>query len=250
MESQGATGKGNFNTRNMKFELDTDKPQEVAQAQPIRYGKLDLRCMDNMELMAQFPDKHFELAIVDPPYGIKRDSGFDGFGGFGAPIARKVYKGNWDSETPSVEYFNELLRVSKNQIIWGGNFFTDKIPQANHWVFWDKKNTMPTFGDGELAWTSFQRNSVKQIDVEYNGLIGKEKNRIHATQKPVLLYKKILANYAKQGDKILDTHLGSGSIAIACHYLGYDLTGCELDADYFQAMQDRIKRETQQLTLL
>lgn len=210
---------------------------------------LDLRNCDNMDLMREFPDKYFDLAIIDPPYGIKRDGGFGGFGGFGKPIERKKYKGNWDSNTPPKEYFDELMRVSKNQIIWGGNFFTDKIAQANHWIFWDKMNTMPTFGDGELAWTSFDRNSVKKILLEYNGLLGKEFSRIHPTQKPVKLYKWLLEKYAKQGDKILDTHLGSGSIAIACHYMNFDLTGCELDKDYFDAMQKRIKEETKQLSL-
>ena len=205
-----------------------------------------------MEYMATLPDKAFDLAIVDPPYGIKRDGGFVGFvgfGGFGKPIARKKYAGDWDSATPDDSYFIELIRVSKEQVIWGGNFFTDKIPQANHWIFWDKKNTMPTFGDGELAWTSFKRNSVKQIEIEYNGLLGKEKDRIHATQKPVKLYEWLLQNYAKQGDRILDTHLGSGSSAIAAHYGGFDFVGCELDTDYFNAASKRFEQATSQLAM-
>jgi site-specific DNA-methyltransferase (adenine-specific) len=205
--------------------------------------------MDCIDLMREYPDKYFELAIVDPPYGIKRDKGFGGFGGFGKPIARREYKGEWDSETPATEYFAELLRISHIVIIWGGNFFTDKLPQANHWIFWDKQNTMPTFGDGELAYTSFPRNSVKQVTLQYNGLLGREKQRIHPTQKPVALYKWLLQNYAKQGDKILDTHGGSMSIAIACHQMGFDLTLCELDKDYYEAGVKRVKEETAQKDL-
>jgi site-specific DNA-methyltransferase (adenine-specific) len=197
-----------------------------------------------MDLMKEFPDKYFELAIVDPPYGIKRDKGFkgfEGFGGFGKPIARKKYNGKWDEATPEREYFQELFRISQNQIIWGGNFFTDKLHQNNHWIFWDKINTMPTFGDGELAWTSFKRNSVKQVTIQYNGLLGKEFERIHPTQKPVALYKWLLQNYAKAGDKILDTHLGSMSSVIACYDEKYDITGSELDADYFTAGMERVE---------
>jgi len=123
------------------------------------------------------------------------------------------------------------------------------LPQNNHWIFWDKINTMPTFGDGELAWTSFKKNSVKQITIEYNGLLGKEKTRIHPTQKPVALYKWLLTNYAKPGDRILDTHLGSGSIAIACHDLGFDLEGYEIDTDYYNAACARLKRHQAQMRL-
>lgn len=211
--------------------------------------KIQFYNRDCMEAMAEMPDKAFDLAIVDPPYGIKRDKGFEGFegfGGFGKPIARKQYKGEWDDKRPTDEYFTELLRVSKEQIIWGGNFFTDQLPQNNHWIFWDKKNTMPTFGDGELAWSSFKRNSVKRHLLEYNGLLGKEKNRIHSTQKPVALYKWLLTNYAKPGWKILDTHGGSLSIAIACHDLGFKLTAYELDKDYYDAACKRVKQHVSQ----
>jgi site-specific DNA-methyltransferase (adenine-specific) len=213
---------------------------------------IELLNIDCMEYMATLPDKAFDLAIVDPPYGIKRDGGFGGFvgfGGFGMPIARKQYKGSWDGATPGKIYFDELVRVSKEQIIWGGNFFTDKIAQANHWIFWDKKNTMPSFGDGELAWTSFNRNSVKQVEIEYNGLLGKEKDRIHATQKPVKLYQWLLQKYAKPGQRILDTHLGSGSSAIAAHYFGCDFVGCELDKDYFDAASARFQDATKQVAM-
>ena len=204
---------------------------------------------DCMIWMKKYPDKYFELSICDPPYGIKRDGGFGGFGGFGKPIARKKYKGKWDDQTPKLEYFKELQRISVNQIIFGGQFFTDKLPVSGHWIFWDNLNTMPTFGDGELAWTSFKRNSVKRYVCEYNGLLGKEENRIHATQKPVKLYKWLLTNYAKSGDKILDTHFGSLSIGIACHDLGFDLDAYEIDKDYFEAGKKRLETHQKQIRI-
>lgn len=192
--------------------------------------------MDNMEYMRTVPNKFFQLAIADPPYGINRDSGFGGFGGFGKPIARKKYKGNWDDKTPKKEYFDELLRISVNAIIWGGQFFTDKLPVSGHWIFWDKKNTMPTFGDGELAYTTFNRNSVKRKVLEYNGLLGREdEERINATQKPVALYKWILSNYANVGNKIFDPNMGSQSSRIASWEMGFDYYGCENDPDMFNA---------------
>ena len=217
-----------------------------------KIGNATIMNIDCMEYMKTLPDKFFDLAVCDPPYGIKRDSGFSGFcgfGGFGKPIERKKYKGEWDSLTPEKEYFMNLLNISKNQIIWGGNFFTDKIPQGNHWLFWDKRNTMPSFGDGELAWTSVKKNSVKKIEIEYNGLIGKEKDRIHATQKPVKLYEWILTNYAKPGQTIFDSHMGSGSSAIACNNLGFEYVGCELDEDYYNAACERIAQHAQQQRL-
>jgi site-specific DNA-methyltransferase (adenine-specific) len=208
--------------------------------------------IDCMEYMKTVPDKYFSLALVDPPYGIGRDEGFEGFGGFGGfgkPIARKRYKGKWDDAVPEKEYFDELLRISVNQIIWGGSFFTDKLPVNGHWIFWDKINTMPTFGDGELAWTSFQRNSVKQITIQYNGLLGKEVNRIHATQKPIKLYKWLLKNYAKEGDKIFDSHAGSMSSRIAAYDGGFDYVCTELDKDYFEAGCKRFENHIKQLKM-
>ena len=215
----------------------------------IEMNKVHL--MDCMAGMADIPDNYFELAIVDPPYGIGRDKGFEGFGGFGKPIARTQYHGEWDDAPPDQKYFDELLRVSKNAIVWGGNFFTDKLPCSGHWIFWDKQNTMPTFGDGELAWTAFyKRQSVKRFVYQWNGLLSKRKeDRIHATQKPVDLYKWLLQNYAKPGDKILDTHVGSGSSIMACLDMGFDYMGFEIDADYHKAMTDRIYHFTRQTKL-
>lgn len=197
--------------------------------------------MDCMDLMAQYPDKHFKLAIVDPPYGIGEDGGkFRGRKGQGH---RVLAKKSWDSASPNESYFNELFRVSKNQIIWGANHFISKIAKdSSCWLFWDKLMG-GDFSDGELAWTSF--DSVVRKFTKCN----KDHGHIHPTQKPVALYRWLLANYAKEGDNILDTHLGSASSAIACHYAGYHLTASELDADYFQASVERVKRETAQMTL-
>lgn len=208
---------------------------------------------DCMDFMAQFPDKFFELAIVDPPYGIGRDEGFGGFGGFGGsgkPIARKRYKAWGDDSIPEKEYFDRLRSVSYNQIIWGGQFFTEHLPTGKHWLFWDKLNTMPTFGDGELAFTSFNRASVKRFTYQYNGLLSGEKcKRIHATQKPIALYKWLLKNYANPGDKILDTHMGSQSSRIACWDMGFDFWGSEIDADYFRDGCKRFEQFKAQLKL-
>lgn len=198
-----------------------------------------------MELMAEFPDNYFELAIVDPPYRI----------GFDKKIRDKTPSKCWDESPPKDEYFKELFRVSKNQVIWGGNYFPYLwSAPCKSFVFWDKDPSVETYSDGELAWTSF--NVVaKRFYWAWNGLANGIKGRnksektFHPTQKPVELYKWLIKNYAKEGDKILDTHLGSGSIAIACHYMGFDLTGCELDKDYFEAMQKRIKIETSQQDL-
>ena len=196
-----------------------------------------------MELMARYPDKYFDLAIVDPPYGIGASEMTMGSG-----KNKKYKKGkNWDNETPNEIYFNELFRVSKNQIIFGGNYFN--LPLTKSWIFWDKGiNGDCDFADGELAWTSF--NKVLRIaPIRYKGFLGADLERIHPTQKPVAIYKWLLDKYAKQGDKILDTHLGSGSIAIACHDYGFDLTACELDKEYFDQAMKRLKLHQSQLKL-
>ena len=207
---------------------------------------------DNMELMARCEDNYFDLAIVDPPYGIGEDGEKNHSRGKKAK-AKKYIPKNWDKNPPNKNYFNELKRVSKNQIIWGANHFIENIPNANSscWIVWDKDNT-GDFADSELAYTSF-KTSVRNFKWRWNGMLQenmkKKEVRIHPTQKPVSLYEWLLMNYAKEGDKILDTHLGSGSIAIACHNLGYDLTACELDTDYYNAAIKRIKQHKQQLTI-
>ena len=198
---------------------------------------------DNIQLMGRYEDNHFDLAIVDPPYGIGASEMTMGSG-----KNKKYTKGKkWDNETPSQKYFDELFRVTKNQIIWGGNYFN--LPLTKSWIFWDKGIYADCdFADGELAWSSFKK-VLRIAQIRYKGFLGADLQRIHPTQKPIKLYKWLLKNYANEGDKILDTHLGSGSIAIACHDLGFDLTACELDTDYYNAAMKRIEDHKKQLTL-
>ena len=217
--------------------------------------KIEITNEDNMELMSRYPDNYFDLAIVDPPYGIGmgarkgRQSKGQSIDKFDKP---KYKTSEWDSAIPEKEYFTELFRVSKNQIIWGGNYFTELLPVSRGWVFWDKKPILPNYSAGELAWTSFDC-VLKRVVINWNGKIrtGIEKGykSIHPTQKPIKLYSFLFNEYAKEGDKILDTHLGSGSIAIACHNLGFELTACELDKDYFEASIKRINNHIAQQRL-
>lgn len=201
-------------------------------------------CMDGMK---EFPDKHFDLAIVDPPYGIGASKGTWGSSNKGK--VTDYGKKDWDKTIPTEEYFLELQRVSKNQIIWGGNYFG--LQPSSCWLVWDKLNSAD-FADCELAWTSFE-SAVRKFTFRWNGMLQqnmKEKeNRFHPTQKPVALYKWILKNYAKPGDKILDTHLGSGSIALACWDLCHDLTAYEIDKDYFDAASKRLEEHKSKLQL-
>ena len=205
---------------------------------------INLTNEDNMELMARYPDNYFELAIVDPPYGINVNMNM----GVRKGEKRKHKSKGWDNEAPTKEYFKELKRVSKNQIIWGANNFIKNLNSSSGWIYWDKKISGEVeFSAGELAFTSFNK-SLKSITIAIQQMYLKEV-RIHPTQKPVKLYEWLLMNYAKKGDKILDTHLGSGSIALACHNLGFDLVGCELDTEYYDAACKRLKRHQAQLTI-
>lgn len=190
---------------------------------------------DCMEALKAFPDKYFELAVVDPPYGIGRDGSARTTSRHGGRKAHD-FKG-WDSGRPNSYFFNELCRVSKNQIIWGANYFTEFLPPSMGWIFWDKGQRICN-SDGELAYTSF--NQALRV-VEYNRVELLLEGTIHPTQKPIALYKWLLTNYAKPGDKILDTHLGSGSSRIAAYDMGFDFWGYELDADYFAAMEARFQ---------
>jgi site-specific DNA-methyltransferase (adenine-specific) len=207
---------------------------------------------DCMEGMARFPDKYFDLAIVDPPYGIGEDGSKNHTRGKLA-IAKnyKSFAGN-DISAPDINYYNELLRVSKNQIIWGANHFINNIPyNSSCWIVWDKDNT-GDFADAELAYTSF-KSAVKMFKFRWNGMLQQnmkdKEQRIHPTQKPVALYKWLLHNYAKQDDKILDTHLGSGSSRIAAYEMGFDFTAFELDKEYFEAQEKRYNNHISQLKL-
>ena len=196
---------------------------------------------DNMKLMSRYKDNYFDLAIVDPPYGI--GAGKMTMGKGSRNDKRKNILKSWDNEIPTVEYFKELFRISKNQIIWGGNYFNMKPSRCI--LIWDKMDYNSDFASAELAWTSFDK-VVKTFRHARNS--GNKYYKIHPTQKPVKLYEWLLMNYAKEGDKILDTHLGSGSIAIACHNLEYDLTACELDTDYYNDAMKRLKEHQSQLT--
>ena len=208
---------------------------------------------DNMELMARYEDNHFDLAIVDPPYGIDADNKNNGKNSDRhektSKAKIKTYKKtNWDNSIPTDEYFAELKRVSKKQIIWGANYFN----LQGGMLYWHKNVTMPTYSQGELAWLSWLKK-IDFVDIAWHGMIQHDmknkEQRIHPTQKPVKLYEWLLMNYAKEGDKILDTHLGSGSIALACHNLGYNLTACELDTEYYNAAMKRLKEHQQQIRM-
>ena len=189
---------------------------------------------DNMLMMKRYEDNHFDLAIVDPPYGIGISSN---------PVRQQHTKKDWDNAIPTKEYFDELFRVSKNQIIWGGNYFD--LPPTQGFFIWDKKQPHDfSLAMCEMAWSSLQKPAKM-----WTLSVLKERNKIHPTQKPVQLYEWLLMNNAEQGFKILDTHLGGGSIAIACHNLGYNLTACEIDEQYFTDAKERLRIAQSQLTM-
>ena len=192
-----------------------------------------------MQMMARYPDGYFQLAIVDPPYGIGASEMTGGAG-----KNKKWSRGKkWDNQTPDEQYFERLFAVSKNQIVWGGNYFY--LPSTKCFLIWDKQNDGRDFAECEYAWTSFD-TVARVFRMRPQSMDG---GKIHPTQKPVALYKWLLHNYAKPGDRILDTHLGSASIAIACHDYGFDLTGCELDPEYFAAAMKRVEAHTAQQKL-
>ena len=214
----------------------------------MKYQMNEIYNMDCLEAMKEIPDNYFELAIVDPPYGIGANKMQLGNG------KRRLYRGeqDWDNKSPDKEYFKELMRISNNQVIWGANHFVSKIPfNSPCWIFWDKGTGANDFADGELAWTSFE-STVRKFYKSWVGVNAKEKNendRTHPTQKPVALYKWLLTNYGKEGDKILDTHLGSGSSIIACHDLGFEYMAFELDKDYYEKAVERIERHKSQISI-
>jgi len=203
---------------------------------------------DCMNVMKGYPDNHFDLAIVDPPYGLGDrliKGGAKGKMGTLRKLADKKVS-LWDNKIPEKKYFIELKRVSKNQIIWGGNYFLDYLGKTDGFIVWDKMNGTNPMADAELAWQNI-KGTTRMF--RWHHFSGERTNKIHPTQKPIQLYKWILNNYAKKGDSILDTHLGSGSIAIACHDYGYDLVGVELDKDYFNSATKRFNNHTMQQSL-
>ena len=198
---------------------------------------------DNLEFMRTCKDNEFDLGIVDPPYGI----GIDGQKEYikGKKSDRKLHKKkNWDNEIPSLEYFNEIHRISKNVIIWGANYFVEHLKEGHKgWIVWDKAQHGLTMSDCEMAYSTFDKPT--RIFTQ-NRCILKKDGTIHPTQKPIKLYKWLLQNYAKPNDKIFDSHVGSGSIRIACHDMGFDFIGCEIDEDYYNDQEKRFKKHTQQ----
>ncbi|GHU42310.1 methyltransferase [Clostridia bacterium] len=209
--------------------------------------------MDCMEGMRELPDKFFDLAVVDVPYGIGED-GSKNKERSKLAVAKnyKAFHGN-DLQPPECEYFTELMRVSKNQIIWGANHFISRIPVDSHcWIVWDKENGETDFADCELAWTSFH-TAVRRFKYRWHGMLQEDmKNkeiRIHPTQKPIALYSWILSKYAKRGDKILDTHAGSASSLIACYRAGLDFIGFEIDTEYYTAANMRLTVEMEQIRI-
>ncbi len=196
---------------------------------------------DCMVGMARYPDKHFDLAIVDPPYGIGMGGGKIG----NSKTDYKNFEGN-DEAIPDSAYYKELFRVSKNQIIWGGNYMTVHLPPTSSWIVWDKVQPEKfSMAMCELAWTSFKAPAK----IFKKRIVGADDFRIHPTQKPVALYKWLLKNYAEPGDKILDTHVGSASSLIACYDMGFDAVGFELDPDYYEASKQRLERHMAQIRI-
>ena len=195
---------------------------------------------DCMEYMATLQYKAFDLAIVDPPYGIDRYKKNDGGNSKKIRCFGDKDK-NWNNEKPSDKYFEELFRISKSQIIWGANNFT--LPTSEYFIIWDKGQMMPSFARCEMAWTNCK------VPAKIYAYRSQDGDRIHPTQKPVALYKWLLSRYAKPNDKIFDSHVGSGSIRIACHDMGFDFEGCEIDKDYWEAQEDRFNQHISQLSL-
>lgn len=212
-----------------------------------------LHLMDCMEGMKQFPDKYFELAIVDPPYGDKLKKGGNMKNKSGKLAKNKNYKLTiWNQDIPSNQYFKELFRISKNQIIWGGNYFLENLKNTSCFIVFDKDNFDNDYADCELAWSSFN-TATRKIKYRWSGMLQENMRqkefRIHPTQKPIDLYRWLLINYAKKGDKILDTHVGSGSSIIACIDMGFEYCGFEIDEDYHRDATKRIEEFKSQMVL-
>ena len=227
---------------------NAEKPQLTI---PRVIGSLSFFNADNLEIMRGFADNEFDLAIVDPPYGIGANKMTLGNG------KKKIYRGeaDWDNSIPNAEYWNELKRVSKNQIVWGGNYMTEYLKPTGAWLFWDKGTGENDFADGELAWTSYN-GALRKITKSWVGANAKDGiERIHPTQKPIYLYDYILKKYANENSKILDTHLGSGSIAIAVEKanrldkMNLQFVGIEIDKEYFEKALNRIEQYCRQGTL-
>jgi DNA modification methylase len=211
-------------------------------ASPVQIGDCELYLGDCREILPGLGK--VDAVVTDPPYGVARDKGFggsQGFNGSGTSIGRRVYDGEWDQERPHKECFDLMLQKSSFAVIFGGNFFTDYLPAGKHWIVWDKLNTMPTFGDCELVWTNLPRNSVKKLTYEYNGLLGKEEERHHPTQKPVGVMRWVINHLPKNCDLILDPFMGAGTTGVAAAKLGKKFIGVELQEPFFNIACRRIE---------
>jgi DNA modification methylase len=216
-------------------------------------GSVVLYNRDCLEVLPTLEVGSVDAVVTDPPYGTGRDKGFggfEGFGGLGTPIARTQYEGNWDSTRPPREAFDQIQRVGRILLVFGGNYFADYLPVGTHWVVWDKKQTMPTFGDCELVWTNSPRKSVKWIQREWNGLLGKEESRQHATQKPVKIMAWLVEHYAPIDALVLDPFMGSGTTGVACVQLGRKFIGIGIERKYFDIAVKRISEAQLQGRLL
>ena len=250
----------NSSTELENLHVSPPDAKPVLYAGAVEKAQISIYNEDCLQALKAMADKQFDLAIVDPPYGIgaSADSRLGGsytvnLGGVKKKVAAKAYTPkDWDFSKPTIEYWNELKRVSKNQIVWGGNYFASNLEDTPCWLVWNKRNGENNNADCEIAWTSF-KTAVRMFDWKWNGMLQQnmknKEERIHPTQKPVALYKWILENYAEKGSKILDTHLGSGSIAIACWDMGYDLTAYEVDKEYYDNACKRLETHKAQLTI-
>lgn len=212
----------------------------------MRSGGIELLNCNCMDYMSGIDDKFFDLAIVDPPYGNNLSGGRSAKNGWNQNIDWDKCNKGWNLEIPKPEYFTELQRVSKNQIIWGGNYFANLLPPSECWLIWDKGQRDFSLADGEMAWTSFDKAMrIKTI----HRAVANQETKIHPTQKPVKLYQWILNQFAKEGDFILDTHLGSGSIAIACGEYKVNLIATEIDKDIYDAACIRVSQSLAQISM-
>jgi len=215
---------------------------KMEQCKMLEKYKNKIICGDCLEVMKNIPDKSIDLVLTDPPYGVNQARGARKYG-----IGKtQRYKGNWDNEPLSREYFDEILRVGKVTIIFGANCFSDCLPSRGHWIVWDKKGNIDfnnPFSDCELAWTSIKKKPIKKYTVIQQGFISKEKKRFHPTQKPVQLFKAIIKDYSKENDIILDPFLGSGTTAVAAKQLKRNFIGIEINPDYVKIAKQRLRQE-------
>lgn len=197
---------------------------------------------DCLEYMKTLPDKSFDLCLTDPPYGLKQDKGARKYG----TSVSKRYDGDWDDFAPTQEYFDEMLRVGKTVVIFGGNLFADKLPASGHWIFWDKKGGIDfdnPFSDGELAWTNIKKKPIRKYEIIQQGFISEEKTRFHPTQKPLKLFGYITRDYSEEGQSILDPFMGSGTTLVAAKYLNRNATGIEISEKYCEIARKRLSQD-------